>query len=64
MRLLPPSGHTLSLLGAYIAYPIGKLALRLLTLGYYPPENRPHNTMFVSLTPWWLFGTIITLVYS
>lgn len=64
MNLRPPRNHKLSLLGAVVAYPLGKMALRLLTLGHYPPEDRPHNALFVALTPWWLFGIIITLVYS
>lgn len=64
MNLLPPPKHKLSLLGAYIAYPLGKLALRLLTFGHYPPEDRPHSALFVALTPWWLFGIVVALVYS
>lgn len=37
MNLRPPKNHKLSLLGALIAYPVGKLLLRLLTLGHYRP---------------------------
>lgn len=64
MRLLPPPNNKLSFLGAFVAYPLGKVALRFLTLGRYPPENKPHNALFVALTPWWLVGTIVTLIYS
>jgi hypothetical protein len=52
------------LLGAYVAYPLGKVALRVLTIGRYPPENEPHSALFVAFTPWWLFGIVITLLYS
>lgn len=64
MKLLPPQNHKLSLIGAFVAYPIGKLLLRALTIGHYPPENEPHNALFVAFTPWWFFGTVITLIYS
>ena len=60
MRLLPPPNHNLSLLGAYIGYPIGKVILRILTLGRYPPENSPHNDMLVAFTPFWVFGIVFT----
>ena len=64
MRLLPPPNHKLSLVGAYVAYPIGKLVLRLLTFGYYPPEDKPHNDMFVALTPYWFFGIALMVYWS
>lgn len=64
MKLLPPRNHELGFLGEYIAYPLGKISLRILTLGRYPPEDKPHNAIFVAFTPWWLFGTIVTLLYS
>lgn len=64
MKLLPPENHKLSLIGAFIAYPIGKIMLRLLTLGHYPPENKPHNAALVALSPWWILGTVLTLLYS
>jgi len=61
MRLLPPPNHKLSLLGAYIGYPLGKIILRILTLGRYPPEDSPHNDMLVALTPFWVFGIVFTV---
>ncbi len=64
MKLFPPPNHKLSILGAYLAYPLGKVALRILTVGRYPPEEAPHNAMFVAFSPWWIFGIVITLVYS
>jgi len=64
MNLRPPENHKLSLLGAFIAYPVGKVLLRALTLGHYPPESQPHNALFVALTPWWVFGILVTLIYS
>ncbi|MFN3811245.1 MAG: hypothetical protein ACK4S6_11555 [Roseateles asaccharophilus] len=64
MKLLPPENHKLSLMGAFIAYPIGKIMLRLLTLGRYPPENKPHNAALVALSPWCILGTVLTLLYS
>lgn len=64
MNLRPPQNHKLSLLGALVAYPVGKVVLRVLTLGRYPPENQPHSALFVALTPWWLFGILVTLIYS
>lgn len=64
MKLLPTGNHKLSLLGAYIAYPIGKLLLRVLTLGKYPPEEKHHSALFVALTPWWIFGVALTLFYN
>lgn len=64
MKLLPPPNHKLSLLGAFLAYPLGKVALRILTFGHYPPEDKPHNAMLVAFTPWWLFGIIVTLLFS
>ena len=64
MKLFPPPNHKLSLLGAYVAYPIGKLALRLVTLGRYPPEDKPHNTMMVGLTPWFLLCIVVAFAFS
>jgi hypothetical protein len=64
VKLFPPPNHKLSLLGAYVAYPLGKVALRVLTIGRYPPEKEPHSALFVASTPWWLFGIVITLLYS
>ena len=63
MKLLPPPDHKLSLLGVYIGYPIGKLMLRALTWGNYPPEDRRHNALFVALTPYWLVGAVLTFVF-
>jgi hypothetical protein len=64
MKLLPAGNHKLSLLGAYVAYPIGKILLRVLTLGHYPPEEKDHSALFVALTPWWIFGIALTLIYN
>ena len=64
MKLLPAGNHKLSVLGAYIAYPLGKVLLRVLTLGRYPPEDKPHNALFVALTPWWVFGIAVTLIFG
>lgn len=64
MKLLPPENHKLSLMGAFIAHPMGNIMLRLLTLGHYPPENKPHNAALVALSPWWILGTVLTLLYS
>ena len=64
MKLLPPQNHQLSILGAFVAYPIGKVLLRLLTLGAYPPEDKPHSALFVACAPWWVFGIVVTVVYS
>jgi hypothetical protein len=52
MKLTPPADAPLSFLGSYIAYPIGKILLRVLTFGSYPPELRKHNYFFVALFPW------------
>ena len=57
MRLTPPEGAPLSQIASYIGYPLGKVMLRILTLGRYPPENSKHNSVFVSLFPW--FAIII-----
>ncbi len=64
MKLLPPPNHKLGLLGEFIAYPLGKILLRILTLGGYPPEDEPHNELMVALAPWWVFGIVITWLYS
>jgi hypothetical protein len=64
LKLLPTGNHKLGLLGAFVAYPIGKVLLRILTLGHYPPEDRPHNALLVAMTPWWVFGIVITVVYG
>lgn len=64
MKLLPTGNHKLSLLGAYVAYPLGKVLLRVFTLGRYPPEDTPHNALFVALVPWWVFGAVLTVVYG
>jgi hypothetical protein len=64
MKLLPPANQKISALGAYIAYPIGKILLRVLTLGRYPPEDKEHSALFVMLSPWWFFVIVITLLYS
>jgi hypothetical protein len=64
VKLLPPPNHKLSVLGAFIAYPVGKLLLRAMTFGAYPPEEKPHSELFVALTPWWVFGIVLTLLYS
>ena len=64
MKLLLPPNHKLSSLGQFVAYPIGKLLLRVLTLGKYPPEDEPHNALFVALAPYWIVGTLLTLIFS
>jgi hypothetical protein len=58
----PPESHG-SLLGRFIAYPIGKLLLRLLTIGKYPPEEAKHNYLFVMLFPWVLFVVLAVIIY-
>jgi hypothetical protein len=64
MQWLPPPNAHLSMLGRFIAYPVGKVLLRCLTLGRYPPENRPHNALFVALTPWWFFCIVAVVAFS
>ena len=57
MSLTPPENAPLSLIGSYIAYPIGKIMLRMLSFGKYPPEHDKHNSLFVAIFPW--FAIII-----
>ena len=64
MRLTAPKNSLLSLIGAYIAYPIGKILLRVLTLGRYPPEEKKHNVLFVALFPWFAFLVIAVIAYN
>ena len=64
MKMFPPEGTKLSLLGAYITYPIGKIMLRILTIGKYPPEERKHNDLFVGLFPWFFFCIVAGLYWG
>jgi hypothetical protein len=64
MKWFAPNESYGSLLGRFVAYPIGKIILRVLTLGKYPPENVKHNYLFVMLVPWVLFCVIAIVVYS
>jgi len=59
----PPESYG-SLLGRFVAYPIGKVILRLLTLGTYPPEETKHNYLFVMLFPWVVFCVVAVIAYS
>jgi hypothetical protein len=59
----PPESHA-NAIGRYVAYPLGKILLRVLTLGRYPPEHRPHNFLFVMLFPWVLFCVLAVVIYS
>ena len=61
--IAPPDSHG-SALGRFIAYPLGKLVLRIITFGTYPPEHAKHNYLFVMLFPWVLFVIVITAFYS
>ena len=54
MKLTPPESAPLSPVGAYVFYPVGKLLLRIITLGGYPPEDEKHNSVFVAIFPWFL----------
>ena len=54
MKLTPPDNAPLSLVGSYIGYPIGKVMLRIMTLGSYPPEDQKHNALFVAIFPWFM----------
>lgn len=64
MRLLPLEGTHLSLLGKYVTYPIGKILCRCMTMGYYPPEGKPHNELMIALTPWWFFCIVAVAIWS
>jgi hypothetical protein len=59
----PTESHA-NAVGRYVAYPLGKILLRALTLGRYPPEHRPHNYLFVMLFPWVLFCVLAVVIYS
>ena len=63
MKWLPPEKAPLSILGRLI-YPLGKIMLLSITLGRYPPENKPHNALFVALFPWWAFVIIAVIIYG
>ena len=54
LRFTPPENAPLNLVGSYIAYPIGKVMLRIITLGSYPSEVRKHNSLFVAIFPWFM----------
>jgi len=62
MKLFPTEGKNLSLIGRYIGYPIGKIGLRVVTLGHYPPENKKHNELLVSMFSW-AFFCVFSVVY-
>lgn len=50
-----------------IMYMLGKLLLRLLTIGKYPKQGKPHNVDFVTMFPGYVLFAIfvvITVVYS
>jgi hypothetical protein len=64
MRLLPLDDAPLSILGRFVAYPIGKITLRILTLGRYPPEDEKHNALFVALPSWWFFTVVAVAINS
>jgi hypothetical protein len=64
MKWFAPSESYGSLLGRFVAYPIGKVMLRLLTLGIYPPEEAKHNYLFVMLFPWVVFCVVAVIAYS
>ena len=64
MRLTPPANSPLSIAGRYIAYPIGKISLKILTLGHYPPEDKKHNALFVAIFPWLAFLIVAGFTYS
>ena len=62
--LLPNFPNKLSLIGAFIGYPIGKMMLLIFTLGQYPDKNKKHNEMFVALTPLWVFFVGVTIYFD
>lgn len=64
MKWFAPSDSHGSLLGRFVAYPIGKLLLLALTLGKYPPEEKKHNYLMVMLFPWIFFTVFVTILYS
>jgi hypothetical protein len=59
----PPESYG-SMMGRFVAYPIGKVLLRVLTLGRYPPENEKHNDLLVIIFPWVFFCVVALIVYS
>ena len=62
LRLTPPESAPLSLVGSYIFYPIGKVMLRIITLGSYPPEDQKHNALFVAIFPWFMVILVFLVV--
>ena len=60
----PKSPHKLSLIGAFIGYPLGKLILLIVTIGQYPNSDKQHNELFVALTPLWVFFIGVTLYFE
>lgn len=50
-----------------LLYPLGKLLLRVFTLGKYPKSGVPHNTEFITIFPGLVLAAIfvaITVIYS
>ena len=64
MTPFPTKGSKLSLVGRFVAYPIGKLSLRILTLGKYPPEKENHNELFVAIFAWAVFSVFAVFYWS
>lgn len=64
MKLFPNKGNNLSFLGAYIAYPIGKILLKAITIGKYPPEAKKHNEMLVAIFPLVTAAVLATFIMS
>ena len=54
LKLTPPESAPLNAVGSYVFYPVGKLLLRIITVGSYPPEDRKHNSVFVAIFPWFV----------
>ena len=48
----------------YVLYPIGLLALKLITFGMYPPLSKQHNRTFVSVFGLAIILTSVTVIYS
>lgn len=66
-EVLPHGPSSLVHPQSIIMYTLGKLLLRLLTIGKYPKQGQPHNVDFVTMFPGYvLFAVfaVITVVYS